>query len=134
MPFGGKKKGADNGIDGLIYFLISTTRGKVLTEKIIVSVKGGENVNVSMIRDLPHVVAREKARMGLFITLTEPTDPMHKEAIREGYCETSSGGKFLKFRSPPLPICLTARSPICHQRNPSASPRRHQSHTKGKLL
>jgi hypothetical protein len=26
--------------------------------------KGGENVNVSMIRDLAHAVAREKARMG----------------------------------------------------------------------
>jgi DNA modification methylase len=98
VPFGGKKKGADTGIDGLIYFYDFDPKGKVLTEKIIVSVKGGDNVGVGMIRDLAHVVAREKARMGLFITLAEPTDPMRKEALKEGYCETSSGGKFLKLQ------------------------------------
>ena len=36
VPFGGKKKGADSGIDGLIYF---KPEGKT-TEKAIVSVKG----------------------------------------------------------------------------------------------
>jgi hypothetical protein len=43
-----RKKGADSGIDGLIYF---KPEGKT-TEKAIVSVKGGDNVNVSMVRDL----------------------------------------------------------------------------------
>jgi hypothetical protein len=37
--------------------------GKV-TEKAIVSVKGGENVGVPMIRDLGHVVDRENAKIG----------------------------------------------------------------------
>ena len=41
VPFAGKKKGADSGIGGLIYF---KPEGKT-TEKAIVSVKGGENVN-----------------------------------------------------------------------------------------
>ena len=58
------------------------------TEKAIVSVKGGDNVNVSMIWDLAHVVAREKARIGVFITLAESTRPMMTEAIKEGYYET----------------------------------------------
>jgi hypothetical protein len=31
------------------------------------------------------VVVREKAEIGLFITLAAPTDPMKKEAIKEGY-------------------------------------------------
>ena len=44
VPFGGKKKGADSGIDGLIYF---KPEGKK-TEKAIVSVKSGENVGVSI--------------------------------------------------------------------------------------
>ena len=48
VPFAGKKKGADSGVDGIIYF---KPEGKT-TEKAIVSVKGGENVNVSMVRDL----------------------------------------------------------------------------------
>ncbi|MGO9095998.1 MAG: DNA methyltransferase [Bryobacteraceae bacterium] len=64
VPFAGKKKGADTGIDGLIYF---KPEGKA-TEKAIVSVKGGENVNVAMVRDLAHVVDRENAKIGVFIT------------------------------------------------------------------
>jgi DNA methylase/Restriction endonuclease len=102
LPFAGKKKGADTGIDGLIYFKDFKKKGKVFTgettEKIIVSVKGGENVNVAMIRDLAHVVDREKAKMGLFITLAAPTDPMRKEALKEGYFETETRGKFLKLQ------------------------------------
>jgi site-specific DNA-methyltransferase (adenine-specific) len=78
VPFGGKKKGADSGIDGLIYFKPDMRS----TEKAIVSVKGGENVNVSMIRDMAHVVDREKAKIGIFITLADPTGPMRTEAIK----------------------------------------------------
>ncbi len=55
IPYGGKKKGADTGIDGTIYF---KPDGKA-TEKAIVSVKGGDNVGVPMVRDLGHVVDRE---------------------------------------------------------------------------
>ena len=69
IPFGGKKKGADSGIDGIIYFkdFKKDHKGAAIgwvTEKIIVSVKGGENVSVAMIRDLAHVVTREKAKLG----------------------------------------------------------------------
>jgi adenine specific DNA methylase Mod len=87
VPFGGKKKGADTGIDGLIYF---KPEGKE-TEKAIVSVKGGEHVSVAMIRDLAHVVDREKARIGVFILLAEPTKPMLTEAVKAGFYETLYG-------------------------------------------
>jgi site-specific DNA-methyltransferase (adenine-specific) len=87
VPFAGKKKGADSGIDGLIYF---KPDGKT-TEKAIVSVKGGENVNVAMVRDLAHVVDREKAKIGVFITLTDSTGPMRTEAVKTGYYETIYG-------------------------------------------
>jgi site-specific DNA-methyltransferase (adenine-specific) len=87
VPFAGKKKGADSGIDGLIYF---KPDGKT-TEKAIVSVKGGENVNVAMVRDLAHVVDREKAKIGIFITLAEPTGPMKTEAVKTGYYEARYG-------------------------------------------
>jgi Restriction endonuclease len=60
-------------------------------EKVAVSVKGGENVDVTMVRDLAHVVKREKAQMGVFITLAEPTKPMHTEAVKESFYETSYG-------------------------------------------
>jgi hypothetical protein len=44
-----------------------------------------------MIRDLAHVVDREKAKIGVFITLAEPTKPMRTEAVKVGYYETSYG-------------------------------------------
>lgn len=87
VPYGGKKKGADSGIDGFIYF---KPDGKT-TEKAIVSVKGGDSVSVLMIRDLAHVVGREKAKIGVFITLAEPTKPMHTEAVKAGFYETLYG-------------------------------------------
>jgi DNA modification methylase len=87
VPFGGKKKGADSGIDGLIYFKPDMK----ITEKAIVSVKGGDHVNVAMIRDLAHVVDREKAKIGVFITLAEPTGPMKTEAVKAGTYDTPWG-------------------------------------------
>jgi site-specific DNA-methyltransferase (adenine-specific) len=93
VPFAGKKKGADTGIDGLIYF---KPEGRT-TEKAIVSVKGGDNVNVAMVRDLAHVVDREKARIGVFITLAEPTGPMKTEAVTAGFYETLYG-KYSKIQ------------------------------------
>ena len=87
VPFAGRKKGADSGIDGLIYF---KPEGKT-TEKAIVSVKGGDNVNVAMVRDLAHVVDREKARIGVFVTLADATGPMRTEAVKAGFYETLYG-------------------------------------------
>ena len=81
QPFQGKKKGADGGIDGLIYF---NDDGK-MPKKIVVSVKGGDKVSVAMVRDLAHVVEREKAEIGLFVTLTDATRPMREEAVKTGY-------------------------------------------------
>jgi site-specific DNA-methyltransferase (adenine-specific) len=93
VPFGGKKKGADSGIDGFIYF---KPDGKT-TDKAIVSVTGGENVSVQMVRDLGHVTEREKAKLGVFITLAEPTAPMKKEAITAGFYKTEYG-QFAKIQ------------------------------------
>lgn len=95
QPFQGKKKGADGGIDGLIYFIDE----KALPKKIIVSVKGGENVSVAMIRDLAHVVDREKAQIGLFVSLVEPTKPMATEAVTAGYYTSpATGAQFQKIQ------------------------------------
>jgi len=119
VPFGGKKKGADTGIDGIVYFK-DFPSGKVTTEKIVVSVKGGENVSVPMIRDLAHVVDREKAKMGLFVTLAEPTDPMRKEALKEGYFETSAGGKYLKLQIATIEQLLAGKKPDLPPADPTA--------------
>lgn len=87
VPYGGKKKGADKGIDGIIYFKPDYRN----TEKAIVSVKGGANVSVSMIRELKAVVEQQKAKIGIFVTLTKPTKPMLKEAHSSGFYEARYG-------------------------------------------
>ena len=89
LPFGGKKKGADGGIDGLIYFKPDGKR----TEKALVSVKGGKNVSVTMIRDLHSAMEREKAPMGVFLCAGEPTAPMRTEAAAVGLFESEATGK-----------------------------------------
>lgn len=87
QPFQGKKKGSDGGIDGLIFFQDDTSGAK----KIIVSVKGGEHVSVTMLKDLIATVEREKAAMGLFVTLAEPTKPMITEAVSAGFYQSPKG-------------------------------------------
>src|SRR5690348_6468617 len=95
QPYQGKKKGADGGIDGLIFFQDDKNAAK----KIVVSVKGGEHVGVPMIRDLAHVVAREKAEIGLFVTLAEPSKPMEVEAVKEGfYTSPATGAEFPRIQ------------------------------------
>lgn len=95
QPYQGKKKGADGGIDGLIFF----QDDKGTAKKIVVSVKGGEHVNVAMLRDLAHVVKREKAEIGLFVTLANPSKPMTTEAIKEGfYTSPSYKGEFPRIQ------------------------------------
>ena len=66
-------------------------REEIFNGKAIVSVKGGENVGVAAIRDLAHVVEREKAKIGVFITLAEPTAPMKTEAVKTGFYEALYG-------------------------------------------
>lgn len=95
QPYQGKKKGADGGIDGVIYF---QDEGKGAAKKIIVSVKGGEHVTRTMVADLKNTVEREKAQMGLFVTLTAPTKPMITEATSAGFYESLHYGAFSKIQ------------------------------------
>lgn len=75
------RRGADRGIDGRLYFHDDKS-GK--SKQIILSVKGG-HVEHSHIRDLRGVLDREKAEIGVLITLEEPSKPMLKEAASAGF-------------------------------------------------
>ena len=81
-----QKKGADKGIDGRIIFHDEPTATK--TKHIIISVKGGK-LKATDVRDLVGVVEREKAAMGLLISLDEPTKLMRAEAATAGFYESS---------------------------------------------
>ena len=80
-PAKDKKKGADAGIDGVINFFDDNS-GRA--KRIVVQVKSG-NVNRSMIATLKGDMEREKAEIGLFVTLNEPTRPMLQEAASAGF-------------------------------------------------
>jgi site-specific DNA-methyltransferase (adenine-specific) len=75
------KKGGDTGIDGLMYF---RTPGGEKVETAVVSVKGGKRLAPGMVRDLESVVRREKAAIGVFLSLEEPTQGMRQEAAKHG--------------------------------------------------
>ena len=49
---------------------------------------GGEHVGVGMVRELISVVDREKAAIGVLITLALPTRVMEREAVAAGFYET----------------------------------------------
>ena len=50
--------------------------------------RAGRNVGVKDIRDLVGTMTREKAELGVFITLAEPTKPMRTEAASAGTYES----------------------------------------------
>jgi hypothetical protein len=107
-----QKKGADTGIDGLKFFRdlpggradlpVSPSKGEAAQQrrptneihKIVVSVKGGENLKADDIRSLMAVREREGAEIGVFISLEEPTRGMVKDAASAGFYESPNGKKF----------------------------------------
>lgn len=94
-PLGGEagskqgKKGSDKGIDGVITF-IDDNSGK--PKRLLVQVKSGK-VKSGDIRDLKGTVEREKAAMGVFITLESPSKDMKTEAATAGLYRSEGWGK-----------------------------------------
>jgi hypothetical protein len=77
-----EKKGADKGIDGRLYFHDDAQTGA--TKQIIFSVKAG-HTSAPHVRDLVGVLDREKAQIGVLISLQKPTQPMRQEAADAGF-------------------------------------------------
>jgi site-specific DNA-methyltransferase (adenine-specific) len=88
QPYQGGRKGMDRGIDGYIYYTkanpMDQGRLKTSTEAAIISVKAGQRVGVAMVRDLKGVMEREKADIGIFVCVIQPTREMEKEAASAG--------------------------------------------------
>ncbi|WP_018242520.1 DNA methyltransferase [Rhizobium leguminosarum] len=98
QPYKGGKKGMDRGIDGYLHF-----RDAEKTSQFgIISVKGG-GIKSGDIRDLKGTMDREKASLGIFLTLNEPTREMEREAAAAGIYET--GG----LKVPKLQILTAAQ-------------------------
>jgi site-specific DNA-methyltransferase (adenine-specific) len=84
-----QKKGADKGIDGRIVFQ-GEKPGSF--ESVILSVKAGKTGSPH-IRDLKGVLEREKAAIGVLISMQEATAPMKTEAVTAGFYESALWGK-----------------------------------------
>jgi site-specific DNA-methyltransferase (adenine-specific) len=107
QPYQGRRKGADGGIDGLIFF----KEDKKTTRRVLVSVKGGDNVSVAMIRDLKGVLEREQEPLGLFLSLEKPTQPMLTEAANAGFYELH-GKKIPKIQIATIGDLLEGKRPL----------------------
>ena len=84
-----QKKGADKGIDGRIVFQ-GDKPGSF--ESVILSVKAGKT-GAAHIRDLKGVLEREKAAIGVLISMQEATSPMKTEAVTAGFYESALWGR-----------------------------------------
>jgi hypothetical protein len=89
-----QKKGADHGIDGRLLF---HDEAGAATKQVIFSVKAG-HVNVSQLRDLRGVIDREKAAIGVLISMESPTKPMRVEAADAGSYEGAWEKKYPRLQ------------------------------------
>lgn len=94
-PLGGQegsktgKKGSDKGIDGVITFVDDASRKP---KQVLVQVKSG-HVKSGDIRDLKGTVEREKAALGVFVTLEAASKDMQTEAVQAGFYKSPGWDK-----------------------------------------
>jgi site-specific DNA-methyltransferase (adenine-specific) len=101
FPAQDKKRGADKGVDGVIYFKDDAGGAH---KKIIVQVKSG-HVGSAHVRDLKGVLERDQAAIGALITLKPPTRDMKVEAAAAGFYVPE---QFPEHRFPRLQILTIA--------------------------
>lgn len=119
QPQGEQRRGADRGIDGVIYFVDGPRR---TPQRIIIQVKGGR-VSSPQIRDLAGVVEREKAALGLFISLEAPTRDMLTEAASGGFYHSDLWQRdFPKLQIRTIADLLAGRSFDLPPRQPAYQP------------
>ena len=128
-PAQDKKKGADTGVDGVFYFYDDESG---TPKKGVVQVKSG-HVKSGDIRDFARVIEREKAAVGLFLTLEEPTEPMTKEAATAGFYEPEhfQGRGVPKLQILTIEQLLAGRRPEIPRFAPSATFKKAPRKTKG---
>jgi len=80
-----KKKGADRGLDGIIYFHDDNS-GK--TKKLVVQVKSGK-MGPTHVRDLMGVLTQDKADMGVLMTFAPATKKMKEAALAAGFYKSA---------------------------------------------
>lgn len=92
-----QKQVGDKGMDGVARFPLANTGTDF--GRILVSVKGGRQLNPSMVRDLRGTVESQKAEMGVLITQHPATPGMTEEANRSGtYAHPAHGQTYPRIQ------------------------------------
>ena len=95
-----QRKGPDQGVDGRLFFHDEAAPEKgfpaAASREIVLSVKGG-HLKATDVRDLRGVLEREKATIGVLLSLEEPTAAMRAEAASAGFY-TSPWGKHARLQ------------------------------------
>jgi site-specific DNA-methyltransferase (adenine-specific) len=104
------------------------------TEKAIVEVKGGENVSPQWVRALGQVVERERAKIGVLVTLADPTVTMRREAAAAGFYKTEYGS-YPKLQILTVEDLFNGQKPHMPWIDPSVfkKARREKTDTQGEL-
>jgi len=122
QPWRGGQKGADGGIDGLIFFQGAkqvprkndpTEMDTVMThEKAILSVKGGQAKGVGWVSELVETIGREKAALGILLTAVLPTREMEARAAAAGFFETGLHAKVPRIQIFTLAELFAGKRPV----------------------
>lgn len=83
-------KGAEGGVDGWLTFREGNNPE---LERVVIQAKGGEHIGAGMVRDLKGAMDSKKAKLGVLITLFEPTEPMRQTAREFEYYESPTWGQ-----------------------------------------
>lgn len=75
-----EQRSRDKGVDGVASFYLD----RKTTGRVIISVKGGTNVEPRDVRDLGGTVQAQKAQMGIFLMRAEPTAGIREAASHAG--------------------------------------------------
>lgn len=103
------KQVGDKGIDGVARFPLG---GKNQIGRVIVSVKGGTQINPAMVRDLAGTVQTQKAEMGVLILMGEPTRGMIDAVNHAGnYTHPGSHDVFPRLQIISVPQLLNGSRP-----------------------
>jgi len=100
-----QKKGADKGIDGRLYFHDDPKA----TKQIVLSVKAG-HTGSPHVMELLGVMNREKAEIGVFISLQEPTQSMRREAASAGFYKAPWGRDYPRLQLLTIADLLAGRT------------------------
>ena len=99
-----QRKGADQGIDGRLYFHDEPKR----TKQVIFSVKAG-TLHPSYVRDLRGVIDRENAQIGVLISMDPATKPMRAEAASAGFYKAPWGKEYPRLQLLTVEDLLSAK-------------------------